>query len=200
MIFLKLIGKLIKALKSEESPEQMGWGFALGIFLGFMPANTLFLVLIFFILFIFKVNFASAMLAFAVTSLFAVFLDPLFHELGFVACNHPRFQGTLKAIESVLKKGNHLFRYINADDFGVPETAFTVCTFWYIEASALSGRRAEAREMFERILSCRTKLGLLSEDVDPRTGELWGNFPQTYSMVGLIKCAMRLSDSWEEAF
>jgi len=124
----------------------------------------------------------------------------LMHELGFVPCKHPRFQGTLKAIERVLKKGSHLYRYANADDFGVPETAFTVCTFWYIEVLALSGRKAEAREMFERILSCRTQLGLLSEDVDPNTGELWGNFPQTYSMVGLIKCAMRLSDNWEEAF
>ncbi len=54
--------------------------------------------------------------------------------------------------------------------------------------------------MFEHILTCRNSLGLLSEDIDPLTGELWGNFPQTYSMVGLIKCAMRLSESWEEAF
>lgn len=124
----------------------------------------------------------------------------LLHELGFVPCKHPRFQGTIAAIEKNLKKGDHLFRYINADDFGVPETSFNVCTFWYIEVLALSGRREEARQLFEKILSRRTKLGLLSEDVDHETGELWGNFPQTYSMVGLIKCAMRLSDSWEEAF
>jgi GH15 family glucan-1,4-alpha-glucosidase len=124
----------------------------------------------------------------------------LMHELGFVSCDDPRFQGTMKAIEGALKRGDHLFRYANADDFGVPRTAFTVCTFWYIEALALCGRRAEARDMFEKVLSCRNHLGLLSEDIDPATGELWGNFPQTYSMVGLIKCAMRLSESWEEAF
>jgi GH15 family glucan-1,4-alpha-glucosidase len=124
----------------------------------------------------------------------------LMHELGFVSCDDPRFQGTMKAIEGALKRGDHLFRYANADDFGVPRTAFTVCTFWYIEALALCGRRAEARDMFEKVLSCRNRLGLLSEDIDPATGELWGNFPQTYSMVGLIKCAMRLSESWEEAF
>ena len=52
--------------------------------------------------------------------------------------------------------------------------------------------------MFEEVLKCRNGLGLLSEDVDPVTGELWGNFPQTYSMVGLIKCAMRLSRPWED--
>ena len=108
--------------------------------------------------------------------------------------------GTVNAIEKNLKHGQHLFRYTDADDFGVPETAFTVCTFWYIEALAVCGRHHEAREMFEHILTCRNSLGLLSEDIDPSTGELWGNFPQTYSMVGLIKCAMRLSESWEEAF
>src|SRR3546814_16413179 len=76
--------------------------------------------------------------------------------------------------------------------------AFTVCTFWFIEALAAMGRKDEARRMFEEVLACRNSLGLLSEDVDPVSGELWGNFPQTYSMVGLIKCAMRLSRPWEE--
>jgi GH15 family glucan-1,4-alpha-glucosidase len=124
----------------------------------------------------------------------------LMHELGFVPCDDHRFLGTIETIERVLKRGNHVFRYANADDFGVPKTAFTVCTFWYIEALALCGRKKEARDMFEQVLACRNGLGLLSEDIDPSTGELWGNFPQTYSMVGLIKCAMRLSESWEEAF
>ena len=124
----------------------------------------------------------------------------LMHELGFISCDDPRFLGTIKAVEKTLRRGNHLYRYANADDFGVPQTAFTVCTFWYIEALALCGRREEAREMFEQVLACRNRLGLLSEDIDPVTGELWGNFPQTYSMVGLIKCAMRLSESWEEVF
>ena len=58
----------------------------------------------------------------------------------------------------------------------------------------------EARDLFEKILSYRNHVGLLSEDLDPNTGELWGNFPQTYSMVGLITSALRLSKSWEEAF
>jgi len=124
----------------------------------------------------------------------------LLHELGFLKADDPRFAATVDAIGRGLKHGNHLFRYINADDFGVPETAFTICTFWYIEALAAIGRKQEAREMFEYALSCRNKLGLLSEDIDPATGELWGNFPQTYSMVGLITCAMRLSRTWEDGF
>ena len=65
--------------------------------------------------------------------------------------------------------------------------------------SRRSGDYDEAREMFERLLARRTRLGLLSEDIDPATGELWGNFPQTYSLVGIINSAVRLSRSWEEA-
>ena len=86
------------------------------------------------------------------------------------------------------------------DDFGKPEVAFNACTFWYIDALALLGRKREARELFENMLAVRNPMGLLSEDIDPVTGELWGNFPQTYSMVGLIHSAMKLSKSWEEAF
>jgi GH15 family glucan-1,4-alpha-glucosidase len=122
----------------------------------------------------------------------------LLHEVGFIAADDPRFLGTLAAVERRLRYGNLLFRYAEADDFGVPKTAFTVCTFWYIDALAAVGRRAEARAIFEEMLAHRNHLGLLSEDLDPATGELWGNYPQTYSMVGLVVSAMRLSRSWEK--
>ncbi|MCH8686497.1 glycoside hydrolase family 15 protein [Pedomonas mirosovicensis] len=122
------------------------------------------------------------------------------HEVGFVAASDPRFVGTVNAIEKRLRRGNHMFRYAAPDDFGMPETAFTICTFWYIDALAAIGRREEARSLFEQLLACRNHLGLLSEDIEPRTGELWGNYPQTYSLVGLIIAAMRLSKSWREAF
>lgn len=124
----------------------------------------------------------------------------LLHEIGFLSAMDPRFLGTLDAVEKTLKHGDHLYRYADADDFGTPETSFVVCTFWYIDALAAVGRRDEARDMFERVLARRNHLGLLSEDLDPATGALWGNFPQTYSMVGLIVSAMRLTKSWEEAF
>ncbi len=122
------------------------------------------------------------------------------HELGFLPADDPRFRGTLNAIEGQLRRGRFLFRYGAADDFGLPENAFNICTFWYINALAAIGRREEARELFENMLAHRNPLGLLSEDIDPATGELWGNFPQTYSMVGIINAAMRLSRPWEEAF
>jgi len=120
-------------------------------------------------------------------------------ELKFVAPDDPRFLGTLAACEAELRTGPHMFRYADADDFGTPQTAFNLCTFWYISALAAVGRREEARELFCNMLERRTALGLLSEDLDVASGELWGNFPQTYSMVGIIMSAMRLSLAWEEA-
>ena len=123
----------------------------------------------------------------------------LLPELGFVRPDDPRFTATLAAVEGELRRGPYLFRYAVPDDFGVPHTAFNICTFWYIDALAAVGRRDEARELFENMLARRSRLGLLSEDLDPKTGELWGNFPQTYSMVGLINAAMRLSRPWEDA-
>lgn len=124
----------------------------------------------------------------------------LMHELGFKDVSNPRFQKTLDAVGKHLRRDKHLFRYTAPDDFGVPENAFNICTFWYIEALAASGYDEEAREMFEFMLSCRNPMGLLSEDIDPATGELWGNIPQTYSMAGIINVATRLSTSWREAF
>ena len=124
----------------------------------------------------------------------------LLNEIGFLAADDPRFAGTVAAVEKTLRRGDHIFRYATADDFGVPQTSFNICTFWYIDALAALGRVEEARDLFEKMLACRNHLGLLSEDLDPETGELWGNFPQTYSMVGLINAAMRLSKTWEDAF
>ncbi|MBC8086952.1 MAG: glycoside hydrolase family 15 protein [Phycisphaerae bacterium] len=124
----------------------------------------------------------------------------LLHEVGFLAADDPRFVGTVEAIERELLKGDFVFRYFEEDDFGAPTNAFLVCTFWYVSALAVIGRRAEARVVFERLLALRNRHGLLAEHVNPATGEQWGNFVQTYSMVGLITCAIRLSQSWDQAF
>jgi GH15 family glucan-1,4-alpha-glucosidase len=122
----------------------------------------------------------------------------LLPELGLLPATDPRFLKTLERIEEELRSGDLLFRYKHADDFGAPENAFTICAFWYVNALAAAGRLDEARERFGRLLERRNHLGLLSEDIAPATGELWGNFPQTYSMVGIIGSALRLSRSWEE--
>ena len=123
----------------------------------------------------------------------------LLTEIGLLNANDPRVTKTLDIVAERLMRDGFVFRYNEADDFGAPETAFLVCTFWYCDALALSGRKAEARELFENAIACRNSVGLLSEDVAPNTRALWGNFPQAYSHVGLIHSAWRLSRGWEEA-
>jgi GH15 family glucan-1,4-alpha-glucosidase len=122
----------------------------------------------------------------------------LLTELRFLPASDVRFVSTVNAVGEQLRCGDLVFRYRTADDFGVPTTTFTVCSFWYVNALAAIGRKAEARELFGRLLSRRNSVGLLSEDIDPVTGELWGNFPQSYSMVGIIISALRLSRYWED--
>ncbi len=117
-------------------------------------------------------------------------------DLRFLTADDPMFIGTLAALETDLRRGNDMLRYSAPDDFGEPVTAFNVCTFWLIEALHRTGRTDEARDLFEEMLSRRTAAGLLSEDIDPSTGELWGNYPQTYSLVGIINCAVLLSKPW----
>jgi len=119
-------------------------------------------------------------------------------ELRFLAPDNPRFLSTFAAVEKHLRRGDHMLRYAAEDDFGAPETAFNVCTFWLIEALHLAGRSDEARRLFATMLSHTTASGLLSEDLDYNNGELWGNFPQTYSLVGVINCAGLLSKPWSE--
>ncbi len=123
----------------------------------------------------------------------------LLADTGFVDGRDARFVATVDAIGKQLRHGPYIFRYGTGDDFGLPETAFGICTFWYIEALAVCGRKDEARELFEHMLTQRNALGLMSEDIAPDSGGLWGNFPQTYSLVGLIQAAMRLSQRWEDA-
>ena len=120
-------------------------------------------------------------------------------EVGFIDPKDPRFIATVDALEASLCDGPYMRRYEAPDDFGKPETAFNICTFWRIDALARIGRKEQAREIFAAMLACRNHLGLLSEDTHPVTGEMWGNFPQTYSMVGVINAAVRLSAPWEKS-
>ena len=123
----------------------------------------------------------------------------LLPEIGLLPASDPRVAKTLEVTRQRLVRDGFVMRYDEADDFGHPETAFLVCSFWYVDALALAGHREEAREIFTNILSVRNAAGLLSEDVAPTTRMLWGNFPQAYSHVGLIHSAARLSRGWEES-
>lgn len=111
----------------------------------------------------------------------------------------PRMVATVDEVRRELEHDGWLRRYSAPDDFGVPEVAFSLCTYWLVEALAITGRRDEARRVFERTRGMvRSPLGLLAEDVDPKNGTMWGNFPQAYSHAGVIHAAFAASPTWSE--
>jgi GH15 family glucan-1,4-alpha-glucosidase len=117
--------------------------------------------------------------------------------VGFLPAADPRVQGTLRAIEDRLViDGEFVLRYETEDpDDGLPagEGAFLACSFWLVDNYVLQGRYAEARKLFDRLLSRCNDVGLLAEEFDPQSGRMLGNFPQAYSHVGLINSALNLS-------
>ncbi len=118
----------------------------------------------------------------------------LLPTLGVVDARDPRFLSTLEAYERLLVRHGFLLRYANRDDFGETTSAFTLCSFWWAEALALSGQLERAREVFEHVAAHANPLGLFSEDIDPATGRLLGNFPQAYTHVGLIHAAITIGE------
>lgn len=123
----------------------------------------------------------------------------LMATLNFSSARDEGFRGMVERYEKLLMEDGAVFRHRD-DDFGAPKHSFVICSFWVIDALAALGRGSEAREIFARVLSRANHVGLLSEEIDPGTGELWGNFPRAYSHVGVINCAFRLSGSWDDAF
>lgn len=118
--------------------------------------------------------------------------------LRFLLPSDPRAQSTVAAIQEDLGHHGWLKRYRTNDGFGVPVVAFALCTFWLVEALAVLGRSEEARALFERTRAASSPLGLLSEDLDPVAGVMWGNHPQAYSHVGLIRAAFAAAPRWSE--
>ncbi len=117
----------------------------------------------------------------------------LLPSIGLVDARDPRFLATLDSYAQHMTRGGLMLRYTNRDDFGLATSAFTICSFWWAEALALAGRLGVATEVFDRVVAHANPLGLFSEDIDPATGELLGNFPQAYAHVGLIHAAMTIS-------
>jgi GH15 family glucan-1,4-alpha-glucosidase len=120
----------------------------------------------------------------------------LLPELGFLSPQDPRVLGTIAAIERHLLRDGFVLRYDTAsvaDGLAPGEGAFLACSFWLVDAYAMCGRQAEARRLFERLLSVRNDVGLLAEEYDPHAGRLVGNFPQAFSHVALINSALNLN-------
>jgi GH15 family glucan-1,4-alpha-glucosidase len=120
--------------------------------------------------------------------------------LRFLPANDPRLQGTIDAIRRDLASGSWLSRYRMDDGLGQshPTVAFIICTFWLIEALAMVGRKDEAKALMMQIQPALSPLGLISEDYETSTLRMWGNFPQAYSHVGLIRAAFASSPTWPE--
>jgi glucoamylase len=112
--------------------------------------------------------------------------------MNYLDHNSQKAKDHIAALEKELLTDRALFyRYKHFDDFGMPETTFLVCAFWYVDALACVGRVSDAIENLNKILHYSNHLGIFSEDVG-NDGSQWGNFPQTYSHVGLINAAFRI--------
>jgi GH15 family glucan-1,4-alpha-glucosidase len=117
----------------------------------------------------------------------------LMETYGFIDAKDPKFVSTVKAIGKNLTNDGLLYRYKNKDDFGLPSSSFTICTFWYINSLFKIGEVEDAKQQFERLIGYSNHLGLMSEDIDFKTKRLLGNFPQAYSHLALIETAINLS-------
>ncbi|NNE03833.1 MAG: glycoside hydrolase family 15 protein [Eudoraea sp.] len=122
----------------------------------------------------------------------------LMESYGFIDARDPKFMSTVYAIEKDLSNDGLLYRYKNEDDFGLPSSSFTICTFWFINSLFKIGEEEKAMQLFDQLLSYSNHLGLFSEDIDFKTKRLLGNFPQAYSHLALIECAINFSNKATE--
>jgi len=121
----------------------------------------------------------------------------LMEAYGFITPEDERYRKTVEAVYSSLRYNGLMYRYNSADDFGVPTSAFTICTFWMIRALFVIDRQEEARVMFNEMITYSNNLGLFSEDLDFETKSQLGNFPQAYSHLALINTARLFADAEE---
>ena len=117
----------------------------------------------------------------------------LMESYGFIDAMDPKYVSTVDATRKHLMRNGLMYRYTNHDDFGIPSSSFTICSFWMINALYKTGEKEEARRMFSEILKYGNHLGLYSEDIDFESKRLLGNFPQAYSHLALIESAALLS-------
>ncbi len=116
--------------------------------------------------------------------------------VGFLPPDDPRVRATIEAVERELVVGGFVLRYLTAagiDRLPPGEGVFLPCSFWFADCLAVTGRHAEAEALFERLLALRNDVGLLSEEYDPRSGHMQGNFPQALSHMALVNTARLLS-------
>jgi GH15 family glucan-1,4-alpha-glucosidase len=121
----------------------------------------------------------------------------LLPTIGLLDARDPRFVSTVDAYQKELVEGGLMLRYRTQDDFGLTTSAFTICSFWWAEALALMGRLEDAMALFRDLVQRANPVGLFSEDIEPTSGALLGNFPQAYTHVGLIHAAITIGELLE---
>jgi alpha,alpha-trehalase len=114
-------------------------------------------------------------------------------RIGFLPATDPRIKSTIERIRTELADKEHVFRYCTDDGLSGGESTFAMCSFWLVDALALTGHLDEAHDLFERLVGYANDLGLLSEEIDPDSGELLGNFPQGFTHLALIRSAVNLA-------
>ncbi len=121
----------------------------------------------------------------------------LLPRVGFVTWDDARAVGTVRAVQEDLEQDGFLRRYRNehsTDGLQGREGVFLACSFWLVDALKATGRDAEAKALFEKLLALRNDVGMLSEEYDVAGGRHLGNTPQAFSLVGLVNSARHLSD------
>ena len=118
----------------------------------------------------------------------------LMEPYGFIQADDIRYHKTVEAVRKALFYKGLMYRYNSEDDFGMPSSAFTICTFWLIRGLFVTGRREAARCLFDEVLKYANHLGLFSEDIDFNTKEQLGNFPQAYSHLALVNTAILFAE------
>ena len=121
----------------------------------------------------------------------------LMEPYGFIAANDPHYRKTVETVRKALFRKGLMYRYNSEDDFGVPSSAFTMCTFWLIRALFVTGQRNEAKTLFSQVLRYGNHLGLFSEHLDFDTKEQLGNFPQAYSHLAIVNTALLFAEEQE---
>ena len=124
----------------------------------------------------------------------------LMPQVRFIAGDDPKMMSTIDAtIQKLLIDGKFVYRYL-ADD-GIPgkEGAFLICTFWLVNCLTMAGRLKEAEKILDSVAVYANHLGLFSEELDPKSGDLLGNFPQAFTHMGFITAAVNLSDAMEKS-
>jgi len=117
----------------------------------------------------------------------------LMENYGFIDAKDPKYVSTVLATQKDLSRDGLMYRYKNKDDFGLPSSSFTICTFWLVNSLAKIGKKREAKKLFDQLLGYSNHVGLFSEDIDFDTKRLLGNMPQAYSHLALIETAINLS-------